>query len=971
MADATAAPAPSTSSTMPPSSLSALFGSGGEGGGGEVEVGGKVEDGKEAAVGCLVERAILSPSDVAAALDEIWDFVEDVGRSPDLRRTASTKSSAAAAAPPPPPPSGYYRTHGAGWILGSIRESLSSSSSSAAAAAASSSTSSSSTSSSTPRGGALLFESLFGTDELRCSAEGFVLIPSGGADGAGGASLSAVDVSDTEEKEEEKEEEEDDGTVGGRRRRRKRRDARCFAAFAPCEVRFSSSTTASASSSSAAMEGGDGADVAGEEEECTSVSLNAGDVVLWDGNGCLRVRTVAAAAAAAAGGRSSDDRVDNGETSTAAMEATSAAGMFVTMTPAADLDLVDLTSASDEGEPKSAGGCDDDDDVEKKKKKGKGSVVVADEERRWKSRIEFYRRTLTGDRRPDCADFAGGGRTMPDGDGDRLRADSSDEPSSASGGDGSSSSSMATFLRRPHFRYGPPPLTLRLARLHGIVPYHRRGDGATDAPPKPSPRYGSDNAIVRSVESHPEREVVRAIFRGVVFGDESYYRLVPDDGESVEDILSHPRGPPPDPLRVHMERSCRAAVPPVMTRTLLLDGDTHLPGQDKYLGGVASPCGDYIYGVPGFARRVLSVHVPTGRVELIGDRDYFGPFKWLRGVDMPPSPDRPGEYPRGLCIGLPSNADSVLKIDPETQRVSTFGSDTGLLDGAWKYHGGQMYPPTRKLYAVPANAGRVLKIDVYDETLEEIGPDYGPGKQKWYGGIYSAYNDCIYCIPHNETGVLKIDPSKDEVTVIGDHLPKGLWKWHGGLASKDGTKIIGFPNNSDTILVVDVPAERVYTIDGGAKGILSSGRHRRPHNGKYKYLGGSLSPGDGRYAYLFPSCAERILRIDLVTDDVRCVGPLLLEGRAKYQNGFSSENDGAVYGIPQNARCVVRIVPPRGDDDDEEVVDMVYCGDDFLPYGDKFEGGVQGKDGSIYCMPLRAKAVLKVIPPVAPGRGGG
>ena len=29
---------------------------------------------------------------------------------------------------------------------------------------------------------------------------------------------------------------------------------------------------------------------------------------------------------------------------------------------------------------------------------------------------------------------------------------------------------------------------------------------------------------------------------------------------------------------------------------------------------------------------------------------------------------------------------------------------------------------------------------------------------------------------------------------------------------------------------------------------------------------------------------------------------------------------------------------------------------------DKFEGGVMGSDGCIYCIPLRAKRVLKVVP---------
>ena len=39
-----------------------------------------------------------------------------------------------------------------------------------------------------------------------------------------------------------------------------------------------------------------------------------------------------------------------------------------------------------------------------------------------------------------------------------------------------------------------------------------------------------------------------------------------------------------------------------------------LMGQDKWLGGVGSPCGKYIYGVPGHAKDVLRIVVETGEV---------------------------------------------------------------------------------------------------------------------------------------------------------------------------------------------------------------------------------------------------------------------------------------------------------------------------------------------------------------------
>lgn len=209
--------------------------------------------------------------------------------------------------------------------------------------------------------------------------------------------------------------------------------------------------------------------------------------------------------------------------------------------------------------------------------------------------------------------------------------------------------------------------------------------------------------------------------------------------------------------------------------------------------------------------------------------------------------------------------------------------------------------------------------------------------------------------------MLQIDPESDSCTVLlkddGNPLQSGQWKWHGGLAA--GDKIYGFPNNASDILVIDTRQGRVYTV--GDEQVLQSGRHRIPQDGRYKYLGGALTL-DGRYAYLFPCDAERVLRIDTITDEVSLVGPELLDGENKYQNGFVGR-DGCLYGIPQRATGILRITPPGVEGlGDEEHVDVMYCGDDMVGVKDKFEGGVMGLDGCMYCIPLRSKTCVKIIP---------
>lgn len=205
--------------------------------------------------------------------------------------------------------------------------------------------------------------------------------------------------------------------------------------------------------------------------------------------------------------------------------------------------------------------------------------------------------------------------------------------------------------------------------------------------------------------------------------------------------------------------------------------------------------------------------------------------------------------------------------------------------------------------------------------------------------------------------VLKIDPTSDTVSLLrqdnNEQLPEGRWKWHGGLRA--GDKIFGFPNNADNVLVVDCSTQRVYTI--GSKDMIRSGRHRA--DDRYKYLGGAATI-DERYAYLFPCDAEQVLRIDCQTEELTLVGPLLLEGENKFQNGFACR-DGCLYGIPQRASGVLKIVP-ASETQTEDQVDIVSCGAHMIGIKDKFEGGVMGSDGCVYCIPLRARSCVKIIP---------
>jgi len=471
-----------------------------------------------------------------------------------------------------------------------------------------------------------------------------------------------------------------------------------------------------------------------------------------------------------------------------------------------------------------------------------------------------------------------------------------------------------SLWRRPFFRTSPPLLTLRQAELFGVVAY----DDKKGNTPK---SQIIEQALIRGVRFLPEALPTRP----------TVFPLQPDDPINAAHL-------------VHLTAN---------------DGEPNMQGQDKYLGGMASPCGTYVYGVPGGSRRVLRIRVEDGRMDWIGP-EFAGKFKWLRGVEVPPEAmGNDPRYPSGCCLALPCNAASILKVNPATtDHVYAFGEDVLKNCGSdrWHYHGGNL-ASNGWVYCIPANAERVMKFNPVTVEVVFVGPSY-VGGQKWFGGIIGS-DGYIYGIPHNQRGVLKINPSTDEVSLLlldGDKLlPEGQWKWHGGLRA--GNKILGFPNNADNVLVIDCDQGRVYTI--GDEAILKSGRHRIPQDGRYKYLGGALSR-DGKYAYLFPCDAERVLRIECTTNKLCLVGPLLLEGENKFQNGFVGR-DGCLYGIPQRASGVLRIVPADISGLDEDHVDFMDCGN-LIGVKDKFEGGVLGADGCIYCIPLRSKTLVKIVP---------
>ena len=154
-------------------------------------------------------------------------------------------------------------------------------------------------------------------------------------------------------------------------------------------------------------------------------------------------------------------------------------------------------------------------------------------------------------------------------------------------------------------------------------------------------------------------------------------------------------------------------------------------------------------------------------------------------------------------------------------------------------------------YGIPFNARRVVKFNPLDKSWTEIGPDLGHGGDKWVCGV-RAKNGSIYCAPCYAEHILKIDMIQGTVETLDNvRLPEascGLW------------------------------------------------------------ASGALVPDNN--IYYMPSDARRIMKLNPDNDSLSSVGNDLGEESLK-NSGTVVRNDDCVYGMPHNAKCIIKFDPTK------------------------------------------------------------
>ena len=283
-----------------------------------------------------------------------------------------------------------------------------------------------------------------------------------------------------------------------------------------------------------------------------------------------------------------------------------------------------------------------------------------------------------------------------------------------------------------------------------------------------------------------------------------------------------------------------------------------IPGARKWLGGTWSADGTTLWAVPANAAYVLRLDSVTGEVRTVETSQPLpregrqAKFKYLRGQKVADG--------RIFCI--PACAGFVLVIEPETGRTSELPLPVEVAPGGeWQWHGAAL-GLDGCIYAIPAGATRVLKIDPFTNVCSLLGDeDLEPSVAcKWYGGLRSA-DGCIWAIPFNARKLLRITPATGAVEQVGEDLGLGGWKWHGGVQT--GKYVIGMPSHAERVLRVNTETAEIDLVG-------------EPLVGKYKWGGGCVD-AEG-IAWGLPSNHDQVIRIDAERGETRLIGPAVTLG---------------------------------------------------------------------------------------------
>lgn len=240
-------------------------------------------------------------------------------------------------------------------------------------------------------------------------------------------------------------------------------------------------------------------------------------------------------------------------------------------------------------------------------------------------------------------------------------------------------------------------------------------------------------------------------------------------------------------------------------------------GQNKWYGGIEGLDG-CVYGMPYNATGVLRINPKNDSVEVLGDYP-SGRWKWHGGLLAPQN---------GVIYAFPAHSNEVLCVDTnardettgdESWRVSTIPikrheRDTDPPDLSYKWLGGS-YGADSCIYGMPSDATSILRIDPFKNEATTFGK-VSSSRNKFQGGVLSSVDKCVYAVAADADCILKIDTDPNtplRIDLIGKDFQDVDDKWQGAFVGSDN-KIYAIPENISNVMVITagkVPSVEMLT----------------------------------------------------------------------------------------------------------------------------------------------------------------
>lgn len=234
---------------------------------------------------------------------------------------------------------------------------------------------------------------------------------------------------------------------------------------------------------------------------------------------------------------------------------------------------------------------------------------------------------------------------------------------------------------------------------------------------------------------------------------------------------------------------------------------------NKFYGGILGD-DNAVYGVPYRSCAVLRIDCNNDTASLIGPDFGVAEYNWHGGIKL-----------NGKIFAHPSHApDTVLVIDTapgikDNERcreveISRADYDTDSRKN-YKWLGGSV-GADGCIYCPPCDTSAVLRIDPITERCTTFGFT-STDRNKWQGGILGR-DGCVYCIPADGNAICRIytntldDDIPNPVQLLGP-LPQHKDKWQGGHCGKDGS-LYFVPENGYRVMKVTPPANPPSIVNG-------------------------------------------------------------------------------------------------------------------------------------------------------------